>query len=228
VGAASTGAALAVAAAAGLSPLLAVRNVTWTGTLRLPEARCAAIEAAVLGRPLLFLSEAALQPGAGLDNDFSHIRLYRHLPATLEVRVEARRAVAQLHDGAAVDAEGRLLPEGNAVAGLPQLHGFELDAGGRRIAERDLLAALMPLFELPTLAPARIELRAEEHELELQLADSGARVRLDPEHVSTQILKLRVFEQSLGGEALPARIDLRFQDQVVVRDTGGRDARRAR
>jgi cell division septal protein FtsQ len=163
-----------------------------------------------------------------IDNRYVHLQLYRHLPATLEVRVEPRSAVARLVRGPAVDARGRVLGPEHQLPGLPELEGFTLDAQGERLAERELFAHLAPLFELPTLVPARITLGRDGSELELQLADSGSRVQLDAELVSSQLLKLRVFEQSLGAEPLPARIDLRFQDQVVVRDTGGRDARRTR
>ena len=226
--AAATGVVLAVGAAVASSPLFSVRNVTWTGTVRLPDAQCAAIEAATLGRPLWLVAEAPLRARAKIDNRFAHLQLHRHLPSTLEVRLEPRSAVARLASGPAIDVAGRVLAAEHLVPGLPVLEGFSLDAGGKRLRERELLAAFAPLFELPTLAPARIALRDEGAGLELQLADSGARVDLDTELVTSQLLKLRVFEQSLGAEPLPARIDLRFQDQVVVRDTGGRDARRTR
>jgi cell division septal protein FtsQ len=223
--AAASGVGLAMAAAVGMSPLLRVRDVTWTG-LRLPERQYTALESAALGRPLLLLSEADLQRRADLDNTSCTLKLRRHLPSTLEVRVEARRAIAQLRSGAPIDAHGRVLAAEHALAGLPQLDGFALDGDGRRLVQREVFAALQPLFELPTLAPGRVTL--DDGALELQLVDSGARVRLDADDAAAQILKLRVFEQSLGGEPMPDRVDLRFQDQIVVRDTGGRDARRSR
>lgn len=226
--AAATGVSLAVVVALVLSPLLRVQNVMWTGSLRPSDADCAALEAAVLGTPLWLASEAALRQQAKLDNKLSKLTLRRHLPATLEVALRARRAVARLESGEAIDAEGRVLDAEHALPGLPRLEGFELEEGGRRLARRDLLQAILPLFELPTLAPSRIALRDEGEALELQLADSGSQVRLDTERVNAQLLKLRVFEESLAGEPLPGGIDLRFQDQVVVRDTGGRNARRTR
>jgi cell division septal protein FtsQ len=228
LGAAASGVVLATAVALAFSPWARVRNVTWTGVLQLPAARCATIETAALGRPLLFLSEAALQDRAQIDNKYLRLRLRRHLPSTLEVRLESRRAVAQIGPQAAVDRDGRVLSPEHWVEGLPALRGFELDAGGRALERRDVLAAILPLFELPTLAPSRIELAADGDELDLQLADSGARVRVDADAAAAQLVKLRVFEQSLGGEPMPERVDLRFQDQVVVRNGGGRDARRAR
>jgi cell division septal protein FtsQ len=224
--AAATGVLLVVLVALALSPLLRVRNVMWTGSLRPSDSDCAAVEQALLGTPLWFASEADLRARAKLDNKLATLTLRRHLPATLEVTMRGRRAVARLESGDAIDARGRVLAPEHALAGLPRLDGFELAEGGKVIERRDLLAAILPLFELPTLAPSRIALRDEG--LELVLADSGAQVRLDSERVTSQLLKLRVFEESLGGEPLPGGIDLRFQDQVVVRDTGGRNARRAR
>jgi hypothetical protein len=119
-----------------------------------------------------------------------------------------------------------VLSERECLPGLPKLEGFALADGGRRLDEegRAVLEALLPFFALPTLTPERI--RREDGDLHLVLGDSGTRVRLDARHAPAQLLKLRVFEESRGSDPLPAAIDLRFQNQVVVRDEGTGLARR--
>jgi cell division septal protein FtsQ len=221
-----SGLVLASLALAAHAPPFRVRTVSWTGPLLLPEKRCAAIESACLGRPLLLLSERALLRALDVDERILRLRIGRHLPGTLELRVEPRRAVARLDARTAIDARGRRLGPEHAVAGLPLLTGFALEPSGERL-DRDLqpiLGAVRELFELPTLAPSEVRLAGRE--LELVLADSGSRVRLDAAHAADQLLKLRIFEESLGGEPLPAAIDLRFADQVVVREGGIRRASR--
>src|SRR5262249_58710719 len=90
--AATSGVAVAVLAAVAMSPLCRIRQVTWTG-LQTPDADCAVFESAVIGRSLFFLPEVALRQRIGLDKSPVEVQLHRHLPATLEVRVEPRRAV---------------------------------------------------------------------------------------------------------------------------------------
>lgn len=225
--AASGGLVLTLGAALALSPWLRVRQITWTGSLPLDDGRCAAVEAGLLGRPLLLVSQAGLADRLGVGKSQLDIGFHYHLPGTLEVRVRPRRAVGAIGDGLAVDAAGRLLAPEHAVPGLPRLEGFGLDAKGKRLDARSraLLAALQPFFAVPTLAPAEVR-RGADGQVELVLADSGTRVRLDAARAETQLLKLRVFEEGLGAEPMPAAIDLRFLDQVVVRDGGGRDAKR--
>lgn len=222
----SSGLVLAGCALAAHAPWFRVRVVSWTGPLLLSEQRCAAIESACLGRPLLLLSERALLKDLALDGRILRLRMNRHLPGTLELRLEPRRAVARLDARTAIDARGRRLPPEHAVAGLPLLSGFALDANGERLDRglQPVLDAVRDLFALPTLAPS--EVRLSGRNLELVLADSGSRVRLDAGHAAAQLLKLRIFEESLGGEPLPATIDLRFADQVVVRQGGVRHASR--
>jgi hypothetical protein len=223
----ASGVLLSMAAAGALSPLLRIRQVTWTGALQAPVDRCTHLESTVLGRPLLFVSEAALRRDFCLDKTPVDLQLQRHLPGNLEVRLVPRRAVAQLDAQTAVDAHGQVLGAEHVWPGLPVLQGFALDSKAQRLAPeaRTLLAALVPLFDIPTLAPSTVAWQ-EPDDLRLVLADSGAEVRLDASHADSELLKLRVFEESLGSAPMPGVIDLRFQDQVVVRNGGGgRNAR---
>ena len=225
--AASGGLVLTLAAALALSPWLRVRQVSWTGTLQLDDARCAAVEAQLLGRPLFLVPQAGIAAGLGAGKSQLDIGFHRHIPGNLEVRVRPRHAIAQIAGGVAIDAEGRVLPAEHCLPGLPRLDGFVLDDKGKRLdgAGRTLLAVLAPCFSVPTLSPSAVRCGAD-GAVELVLADSGSHVRLDAARAETQLLKLRVFEASLGAEPLPGSIDLRFRDQVVVRDGGGRDAKR--
>jgi len=217
---------LVVLALLVFSPLLRIHTVSWTGPLRLSEASYRTLEAASLGRPLYLVSERVLRRTLAVEPRAVHCSFHRHHPATLEVNLAPRRAVAILDDETPLDGKGRRLASEHALRGLPRLVGFELDPGGKRLQERGrtVLTALRGLLDAPTLAPA--EIRLAENEIDLVLADTGTRVRLDPAAVEPQLLKLRVFEASLGSEPLPASIDLRFEAQIVVREQGTRNASR--
>jgi cell division septal protein FtsQ len=226
--AAASGAVLLVLAAISFSPLCRVRTVSWTGPLRLSEAQYRTVETASLGRPLLLVSERTLAQILGLNAKTARFRLRRHLPGTLEVNLAPRSAVAVLDEETPVDGGGNRLAAEHALPGLPRLVGFDLEPSGKRLQPRgrSVLAALHRWLDGPTLAPA--EIRLDEREVDLVLADTGTRVRLDPAELEPELLKLRVFEQSLGSDPLPASIDLRFQNQVIVREKGtGNATRRA-
>jgi cell division septal protein FtsQ len=220
---ASAGAVVLLACLA-LSPWMRVHTVAWTGTVRVPPARCTQLEGAALGQPLLLLSEAGLRRALQMGDAPVRLRLRRHLPHTLEVHVEPRRAVARLGRRAVVDRRGRVLGPEHLVDGLTQLEGFDLEPDGERLDARGraLLERVRDLLDEPLLVPERV--RQDGDELELVLADSGTRVRLDATRVESQLLKLRILEGSLGSEPMPESIDLRFQGLVVVRPGGGTHA----
>jgi cell division septal protein FtsQ len=217
----ASGLVAAACALVALSPLLRIRAVSWTGLLQLPEESYAALERQCLGRPLLLVSEASLAATLGLEPGTVRVRFVRHLPHTLEVRLAPRRAVARLEDGRLVDAAGRICDAERAVDGLPRLVGFDLAARGDRLASEAgaMLHAVRTLLDVPTLVPS--EVRLEKETVQLLLADTGTRVKLDAHHLEEGLLKLRIFEQSQGVTPLPASIDLRYENQVVVRGGGG-------
>lgn len=216
-----TGAFVVLLGLMSLSPWLRVERVVWTGPVRLAEERYLRFEAASLGNPLLLLSEPQLRATLAGETKDLRIRLRRHLPATLEVRLEPRQARVQVADGLALDARGRVV-ESPALAGLPRLRGFAIQANGKALeaGAARLYRELRPLLEQPSLVPESIELRDDE--VLLVLAETGSQVRMDAARAAQQIQKLRVFERSLGEDRFPETIDLRFQDQVVVRAKGGR------
>lgn len=222
--AAATAGVLVLLAGLALSPLMRVRAVAWTGSVPVPIERCLRLENAALGQPLLLLSEAGLRRHLELDGAPVRLRLRRHLPGLLEVCLEPRRAVARLGARAAVDRRGRVLGPEQLVDGLTRLEGFELDPSGQRLDRRGraLLKRLHALHRDPLLRPERVVLDGDE--VQLVLADSGTRVRLDATRVESQLLKLRILGNTLGDEPSPESIDLRFQGQVVVRPGGGTHA----
>jgi len=220
---------VAAAAGAALSPWLRVRSVSWTGTVPPPHAARARVEAALAGRPLLLVPEprlrAGLAPGGVLRLD-----VRRRLPGTLELRLEPRRAFGVLDDGTIVDGGGAMLAKHPSIQGLVRLDGFALDGRRRRLAPegRALLDAVRAALAEPALRPATIQWVPETGDVALVLGPSGTRVRCDADDLESQLLKLRILARSLDGEPLPAWIDLRFDDQVVVREEGRMHGARAR
>ena len=212
--AALTGLAVWILAATAISPLLRVRTVVWTGSLPPPALGHRAFEAASLDRPLLLLPERRLCATLQLDPAAVRVDLVRHLPRTLEVHLVPRSAAVVTDAGVVLDARGRVLDSAPALAGLPILAGYEvrgdrLDPDGTR-----LLRALGHRLDAAGLAPARIEKSGGTLLLVLRV---GTRVRLDADRVDAELLKLRLYESSLAAGPMPAEIDLRFQDQIVMR-----------
>ena len=201
-------------AAVAVSPLLRVRTVVWTGSLPPPARGLRAFEAASLGRPLLLLPERPLCSTLQLDPAAVRVQLVRHLPRTLEVRLVPRSAAVVTDTGVVLDARGRGLDSAHAVAGLPVLAGFAVRGDRLEPEGRRLLRALGRRLDAAGLAPARIERRDDTLLLVLR---QGTRVRLHVDRVEAELQKLRLYEGSLEAGSMPAEIDLRFQDQVVVR-----------
>lgn len=228
--AAVTGVVLLVLATAAIGPWLRVRAVVWTGAMQLREGDYARLESLLLGQPLFLLPERAL--AAALPRaDHVRLRLQRSFPTTLVLRLEPRRGVACLADGTVLDGDGRVLDRAPALAGMPRLIGFTPTADGRGLEPegREVLGAVLDLLQDPALAPAVVTWDAGADRLELELANAGEQVLCDAGRAAPQLLKLRILAHSLDPEPLPARIDLRFADQVVVRSKGGGDgARRGR
>jgi cell division septal protein FtsQ len=229
--AALSGVVVVVLAALLLSPWFRVGEVVWTGPLHVSDADCAALEALVLGQPLFLLPESALR-AALPQSEHLRLRVHRRPPRTLGFGVEARRGVARFGDGAVLGADGRLLDSVPPLAGLPRLVGFPCSADGRGLEPegRAVLRAVLDVLRDPALAPAVVTWDAATDRLELELAHGGERVLCDAGRAASQLLKLRILARSLGSEPLPASMDLRFADQVVVRNLpgGGHGARRPR
>ncbi len=228
--AAASGALLLVLATLAIGPWLRVRSVVWTGALQLREADYARLESMLLGQPLFLLPERGLT-AALPQSDHVRLRLRRDLPGRLTLRLEPRQGVACLSDGTVLDEQGRVLLRAPALPGMPRLVGFACTADGRGLEPegRAVLRSVMDVLQDPALAPAVVTWDAGADHLELQLANAGERVFCDAGRAASQLLKLRILTRSLETEPLPAWMDLRFADQIVVRTKGGGNgARRGR
>lgn len=214
----ASGGAVLLCAALILSPLFRVDTVVWTGSVVLAPEACKQVESASLGRALFMLPEGRLR--ADVD-DIGRLRIQfkKHLPNTLEVNVMSRFAVACTSEGAAVDGDGKVLGMAHADAGLPRLKGFALEHGRLDGAGVQVVQALARMRRFPSLRAAQIERRGDD--ALLTLASSGTRVHLRLAALDAQLHKLRLYEQSLGVQELPAVVDLRFRHQVVVRTAVG-------
>ncbi len=198
-----------------LSPLFRVRTVVWTGSVALDAPSCKRIEDATLGQSLLLLPERLLRL-ATRHRDGLRVSFEKHFPSTLEIHVVSSLAVAITADGQVVDGRGQVVDAALAEPTLPRLHGFALRSGRLETPGVRVLHALEELRTLPALRTERVE--RDGAEVVFTLARTGTRVRMRIAALDGQLHKLRVYEQSLGTDDLPAHIDLRFRHQVVVRD----------
>jgi hypothetical protein len=196
-----------------LSPPLRVRTVVWTGGSPLPPELCQRAETLVLGKPLFVLPRKQLHDLVEVD-----LEVELRPPSTLELRSEAPGALAVLGAGGLVAADGRIVA-GEPRPGLVRLEGVDAGAGAHvEPPVQEFLTVLRRELGSGPLAPLRARHEGDEWELWL---GSGSRVRLLAADVDAQLRKLRIFEQGLRDESLPARIDLRFEGQVVGRVAEG-------
>jgi len=197
-----------------LSPAFSVRHVVWSGHLRPAAARCQALEAASHGRPLYLLPERELRGLLRLDADKMRIRFARHAPGTLEVRVTPRRAAMQMENGVVLDGRGRVLAKEHALPGLLRVGGFGLAEDGKCLepeASR-CLERVQEALQETGLALSRLERRNDD--LVLLLTQPETRVLLSVQHLEAGLDKLSLVLPMLA--QAPARLDLRFRDQIVV------------
>jgi cell division protein FtsQ len=158
----------------------------------------------------------------------SEARVTRRLPGTLRVRIREKAPVALL-DGRSlrlVTADGEVLPVSPARAplDLPIVRGAN-GAGQPDSLTTALVAELGRLAELDPAVASRIsELRrGPAGELVALLADPALEVVLPAGADLARLLQLRAVLGELARQAeestrrVPLRVDLRFQDQVVVR-----------
>jgi cell division protein FtsQ len=155
----------------------------------------------------------------------------RRLPGTLRVRVEEKRPVAYVEHGALrpATAAGELLPldPTRTPVDLPIVRGAWADSASGATVRR-LLAEAGRLAQLdPGLVAEISELRVSESDPRLMIAQHRiAEIVLPAGLGSDRLAQLRAVLQELSrrgvaspdaSPARPARVDLRFQDQIVVR-----------
>lgn len=157
-------------------------------------------------------------------------RVSRRLPHTLRIRVEEERPVALVESGSLrpATAEGVLLPVDPArvALDLPLLRTRDVagaPGSGEGAEARSLLAETGRLAQLDPALLARVsEVRGTDSgELLLLLAHPAAEVVLPAGASSQRLRQLRTvleeIERHPAAEVRP-RLDLRFADQVVVRE----------
>ncbi len=223
--AAGTGLATCLGALALFSPALQVREVVWAGSLRPEPAHRLGLEAAAHGKPLLLSRDAALRELLQFTPGQVRIDFARHLPGTLQVTVTPIIAAMVLDDGVLLDRQGQVLDASLAVPGLPCLRGFVLDAKRQRLepeAARQC-AALLAGMTRAGLAIAAAERRGDD--LVVTLQQSRVEVRFAADDLDTGLRKLSMLLCRFEPADLPARVDLRFRDQIVL-ESG--EARRGR
>ncbi|MBI4539665.1 MAG: FtsQ-type POTRA domain-containing protein [Gemmatimonadetes bacterium] len=157
-------------------------------------------------------------------------RVRRRLPSTLVLEIEERRPVALLATPVlrAVDADGMILPvdPGERALDLPVIRptaGRRPAVGRRTSAEvRTLVTELERLKEM---APAFLSTVSDlalgpGKDVSVRLTDPPVELRyrppLDPRWLRDALLVLRD-AGNRRADSVPAIIDLRFADQVVVR-----------
>ncbi len=201
-----------------LSPLFRVTTVVWTGSVVLDGPRCTGMERASLGHSLLLLPERLLRAHVD-DSERLTVQFIKHFPNTLEVSVISRLAVAMDDRGVVFDAQGWTVPPRHSDPGLPRLRGFSTHNGRLEPAGVRVLDALEQLRTFPALRVERVERNDED--VAFHLARSRTRVRMRLAALDLQLHKLRLYEESLGAAEMPAVVDLRFRQQVVVRGEAG-------
>lgn len=155
----------------------------------------------------------------------------RRLPGTLHVRIVEKRPAALAETAGAlapVTAAGEVLPVDPArvAVDVPLLRARATAGRDRRVREGDARAALAQAGRLAELDPALAALVSEVRPergggVRLTLGRPQAEVVLPPDAPAGRLRLLRAAladvrrRQEAG--AGPARLDLRFDDQVVVR-----------
>ncbi len=199
-----------------LSPALTVQHVAWTGNVRPGKAGCAAIEKASLGEPLFLLPESRLRALLQFHPDEVRVEFVRHWPGSLEIQVLPRRAAFVNESGTAFDAEGRILEARHALRGLTRIQGFALVEDGSRLESADakLLRQLRDGLKQSAFAITRIERRGDD--VVLHTDPPMTKIVFSGADLAAGLRKLEMLDATLLPAAPPARIDLRFRDQIVV------------
>jgi cell division protein FtsQ len=226
----AAGVALLATAAPAVAPLL-LRQLPWFA------ARRVEISGTRLLAPHEVLAAARVRPGHNVWDDTGALEealrghpaiaaatVQRRLPSTLRIRVQEKHPVAFVEMGALapITREGELLPldPARTPIDLPVIRGSWADADrtlrSQLLRETDRLARLDPalLAEVSEIRPAegsRVLI------LSHALADIVIPVGATPGRLAQLRAVLADLERRAPAGAAPARVDLRFGEQIVVR-----------
>jgi cell division protein FtsQ len=230
------GGALAVQARSLLSrsDLFRVRRIAYQGRRWAPRAALDRRLQAALSRNIFTVDLEALRGRLEDDPWIRTARVRRKLPDTLHVTIGEHRPVALAAVGAGlhlVGADGvtiqphdpEVLPGPYPVlAGLPEADG---EARNRTIRRGTRLIGALAEHHPDLLARVdRIDLgRADANDVHLR--DSHIMLRLPPDGgLGTLSSWVRIRDRIDGRFARPARLDLRWRDQIAIITTDGRNS----
>lgn len=238
--AARAAALAALAAAAAFAVHVALRAAA-----RLPVFRVAAVEAT----GLFYVAEDELRALAGLDADasiwdskeewrrrlLSHpmiesVEIARRLPSTLLVAIEEAKPVALVASPLvmAVDRHGALLPidPADPVLDLPLVSVLRPGPAGGEGLELVAREVEHVAQAAPEVFAVISEAHLEDGLVTFYVGDSGLRIRYPPP-ISERRLREGIVAMNDALERFPERplaeVDLRFEDQVVVRAAAARE-----
>ena len=231
----------------GLAGLVALGSPLWAPPIlrRVPwfDVRRVEISGTALLAPHQVLSASGLRSGASLWGDLAapraalaahpviaSVSVSRRLPGTLRIRVQEKKPIAYVESAALVPitATGEILPvdPGRARMDLPVIRArwSATDPGTRRVllAETDRLgradAGLLANISEIRLDEADPNVLNLSHPLaEIVIPMGGDPLRLSQLRAVLADLERRLPPEPRGLAAAPARVDLRFADQIVVR-----------
>lgn len=171
--------------------------------------------------------ERALRAHGGIAS--AHVS--RRPPSTLRIRVEEKRPIAYVEAGALrlATAEGEILPvdPSSRPVDLPIIRADWSDSAGVAVARRLLAAAGRLERQDPGLLAEISEIRATRrggpgavlvHPMgELVIPDSADAARIAELRAVLSHLRARGMGADHSDPASPLRVDLRYDDQIVVR-----------
>jgi cell division protein FtsQ len=211
-------------------PLFRVRRVEISGTLLLAPHQVLAASGIRAGQNV-WEKLAPLEKALRAHPAVAAATVSRHLPGTLRIRIEEKRPIAYVEMGALapITARGELLPVDPARApmDLPVIRGAW--ARERPAMRKGLLAETERLGEADPALLARVsEIRSQDGKLDVlvlthPLAEIVLPFGVGPERLSQLRAVLTDLERrlpppdALGHPSPTARVDLRFQEQIVVR-----------
>ena len=235
---------LALAAIGGCGLAAWLRGPELLREVEMFEVRSVEISGTSLLAPHEVLAASGIRQGQSLWDDrdtweralrahggIASARVSRRLPSTLRIRVEEKRPIAYVEAGALrlATAEGEILPvdPSRRPVDLPIIRADWSDSAGIALARRLLATAGRLDRQDPGLLAEISEIRATRrggpgavlvHPMgELVIPDSAAAARIAELRAVLAHLRARGMGDDHSDPGSPLRVDLRYDDQIVVR-----------